>query len=455
MIYCRHCGTQQEPLKFCRHCGKPLDVPLVPGTSAPDKVATVKASAGDSDFFNSLGSLDGGLSEPAPRSAAPTPPPAKPPVHTAPVTPPPARTAPVTPPPARTAPVTPPPAAARPTAPVTPTPTAAAPAAAAAAKARVKPMRRISFGRELRLLLRQGTLILCGDKRNLLISLLFPLIAGAVTVWVAGENMFKTYEGTQSACFILVCAAIWCGLFNSIQSLVKERDNIKRDYVSGALRIESYMTSRAIIQIILCAIQSLVLTVSIPVACGVWDNTLPDNALVTGWIISDFYISLFLVMLASDAMGLMISSMVKKEELASKLAPYILIAQLLFSGVLFSIDGAFMQGLSAIMVSRWGMEALGSISNLYRINTLTYDTANGAYIMSQPCACPENAHTATCSKALLGDMQYFSHTGDHPQFFESTSEHLIIVWLIMLGFVVVSLVGADLLLHRVKKDGRD
>ena len=302
-------------------------------------------------------------------------------------------------------------------------------------------MRRISFGRELRLLLRQATLILCGDKRNLLISLLFPLIAGAVTVWVAGEDMFSTQEGTKSACFILVCAAIWCGLFNSIQSLVKERDNIKRDYVSGALRIECYMTSRAIIQIILCAIQSLVLTVSIPVACGVWDNTLPDSALVTGWIISDFYISLFLVMLASDTMGLMISSMVKKEELASKLAPYILIAQLLFSGMLFPMEG-FAEGFSAIMISRWGMEALGSISDLNGQISSMYSLGVAS----------TGGQTTPATEALL---EVYKHPEGYKDAFEADQGHLLIVWLIMLGFVVVTLVGADLLLHRVKKDGRD
>lgn len=84
-------------------------------------------------------------------------------------------------------------------------------------------MRRISVTREFGLLLRQGWRVLLGNKLNLTISLLFPFMAAAVAVWVAGKDMYNNFESTKSACFILVCAAIWGGLFNSIQVVVKER----------------------------------------------------------------------------------------------------------------------------------------------------------------------------------------------------------------------------------------
>lgn len=441
MVQCPYCGTQQENAAFCCNCGKPLETTTPTG----------------SGFFSSLGGLDD-LSAPAPApKAAPRP-----------ETPPAAPASTVTPPPAKpeshsTAPTPP---SAKPESHSTPTPPPAKPP--------VHPMRRISAGKELRLLLRQGLLILFGDKRNLLFSLLFPVIAGVFTVWIAGEYMFHNHEATKGGCFILVCAAIWCGLFNSIQSLVKERPNIKRDYVSGALRIECYMGSRTIIQVVLCAVQTLVLTISI---CGVewyWGNSLPASGLIFDWVLLDFYVSLFLVMLASDAMGLMISAMVKKEELASKLAPYILIAQLLFSGMLFEMQG-FAYSLSAIMISRWGMEALGSISGIYEQNTAMYNSLEGS-IMPNPCACPaEHAsscvnygqqmalqacecpvtqHSGMCSKGLLTELQFNTPGTGDPMPFEATNEHLVTVWLIMAAFVVVCLVGADLLLYRVKKDGR-
>lgn len=288
------------------------------------------------------------------------------------------------------------------------------------------PTRRIDSKRELKLLLRQGWLVMLGEKRNLIISLLFPVIAAAIIVWIAGENMFENYESTKSACFILVCAAIWCGLFNSIQTIVKERENIKRDYVSGALRIGCYTASRAILQCILCLVQSLVLCLAIPCVELVYGNGLPSSGVLDGPVMLEYFISIFLVMYASDAMGLMISAFVKKDELASKLAPYILIAQLLFSGVLFVMEGGA-QLLSGIMVSRWGMEALGSVSDLNDLPLRIHEEA---------------PMTVELVKHKAEDA--FAHD----------PEHLLLVWLVLLLFIAVPLLVCNISLRNVKKDTR-
>lgn len=282
--------------------------------------------------------------------------------------------------------------------------------------------KRISPLRELGLLISEGWWVLLGETRNLIISLLFPLIAAAVTVWIAGENMFLNCESTKSACFIIVCAAIWGGLFNSIQVIVKERDIVKREYVSGALRIGCYTASRAILQLILCAIQSAVLCLSFLGIKFVYGNSLPADGLVCPYVMIEYYLTVFLVMYAADTMGLMISCFVKSEQLASQLSPYILIVQLLFSGVLFAMEGAA-SSVSALMLSRWGMEALGSISDL---NALPL--------------------------RLQEEFPMIPHEVDDA--FLYTSEHLWKVWLILAVFVIVPLVVGNFALHGVKKDSR-
>ena len=286
----------------------------------------------------------------------------------------------------------------------------------------MKSAKRISPLRELQLLLGESFSILVSQTRNLIISLLFPLGAAAITVWIAGEDMFLNMESTKSAAFILVCAAIWGGLFNSIQVVVKERKNIKRDYISGALRIGCYTTSRAIVQLGLCAIQAAVLCLSFWGVELFYGNELPAEGIVFGPVMLEYYITVFLVMYAADTMGLMISCLVKSEQLASQLSPYILIVQLLFSGVLFSMEGAS-SSVSAFMLSRWGMEALGSISDL-----------NGLPLRLQE------------------EFPMIPHEADAA--FEYTSEHLLTVWLILLAFVLVPLVVGNFILHGVKKDSR-
>lgn len=264
--------------------------------------------------------------------------------------------------------------------------------------------------------------ILMGDKKNLIVSLMFPVVATIIVIWIAGENMFVHYDGTKSGSFVIVSAAIWGGLFNSIQTIVKDRKNIKRNYVAG-VRLRCYTASRAVIQFILCVIQSLILTTSYAGIVLFYGNELPEKGIIWGSPIPDFFLSILLLMYAADTMGLMISCIVKKEETANVLAPYILIVQLIFSGILFTMEGAA-EYLSYIMISRWGMEALGSIS---RLNDLQ---------LKIQMSVPNVPH-------------------DFEQQFESTQNHLLMVWGILLIFIFTFLIGGNLLLHRVSKDTRE
>lgn len=286
----------------------------------------------------------------------------------------------------------------------------------------VKSSKRISVLDETLLLLRESTLVLFGEKRNLAISLLFPLAAMGITVWVGGEDMFVTMESTKSACFILTCAAIWCGLFNSIQVIVKERLNIRRDYINGAVRLGCYMVSRGAVQMVLCLAQSAMLVLSIPLIGWAYDNPLPEEGVLLASPMLEYYLTIFLTIYASDTLGLMLSSVVRSEQMASQLSPYILIAQLLFSGVLFEMKGAA-SSVSALMISRWSMESLGNTSD---INAIPSKIAEKV---------PQ--YTAPVSEA-----------------FEHTAEHLGSTWFILLLFCVVQLIAGDLLLHRITKDGR-
>lgn len=278
---------------------------------------------------------------------------------------------------------------------------------------------RIPIYKEWMLLTKQYIIILFCDRKNLIISLAFPVIAASIQVWIAGESMFVHYDGTKSACFVLVSAAIWGGLFNSIQIIVKERVNIKRDFDSG-LRLCCYTGSRAVIQMILCAVQSLLLCCSLIGVQTKYGNNIPEAGLIFKYSFFEYYISLFLLMCASDAMGMFISCIVKKQETANVMAPYILIVQLIFSGVLFSMKG-IAEKISYIMLSRWGMEGLGCISNL-----------NGMPLKIQL--------TISSVPHETEDMYLY------------TSEHLHCVWLILAGFSIGFIFLGNLFLHGVGRD---
>lgn len=281
--------------------------------------------------------------------------------------------------------------------------------------------KRISAFREWKDFTVEYLEILFGDKKNLLISLMFPLLAAFIVVWIAGANMYVQYEGTKSGNFVIVSAAIWGGLFNSIQTVVKDRANVKRSYVAGA-RIRCYTLSRALIQFLLCVFQSAILTVSYVGVQMKYDNEIPDSGIIFGNTLVEFFVTILLLMYAADAMGLMISCIVRKEETANVMAPYILIVQLIFSGILFDMEGAA-NAVSYIMISRWGMEALGSTSNL---NDLPLRLAEQAPMLEK----------------------------EFEERFDATSEHILMVWGILLIFSIVSIILGNILLHRVSKDSK-
>lgn len=263
--------------------------------------------------------------------------------------------------------------------------------------------------------------MLLGDKKSLLVSLLFPVVAAIIVIWIAGENMFVHYDGTKSGSFVIVSAAIWGGLFNSIQTVVKDRANIKRSYIAGA-RLRCYTASRAVVQFVICAIQSAILTLSYIGISIVYDNKLPESGIIFGNTLVEFFVSILLLMYAADAMGIMISCFVRKEETANVLAPYILIVQLIFSGILFTMEG-LADYASYLMISRWGMEALGSTSNLNNMQLKIQATV------------PTVPH-------------------EFESQFESVSGHMLTVWMILFVFTVVFIFIGNLLLHRVSKDSR-
>ncbi|MCR5790330.1 MAG: ABC transporter permease [Lachnospiraceae bacterium] len=273
------------------------------------------------------------------------------------------------------------------------------------------------------ILLKEYYYIIASDKKNLFVSLLFPIAAAAIVIWVAGEKMFVSNEMTVSSCLVLASAAIWGGLFNSIQTVVKERANIKRDYVNG-IKLRSYIASRVVIQFLICAVQSAILMLSIPGIQTVHGNELPAEGLLCSSVYLEYYIDILLLMLAADMMGLMISCIVKKEETASVLSPYILIAQLIFSGALFQMKGVA-EYFSKLMISRWGMEALGSTS---RINDIPYQ--------------------------VQLDFPQLGRLYQGLEMFNAEADHLRQTWYALLGFMIIFIVVGDILLHRVSRDSR-
>lgn len=191
-------------------------------------------------------------------------------------------------------------------------------------------------------------------------ALVFAVIVSLLLALVLGDSMFVGKESTRSGFFAIVSAAIWIGIFNSIQTICREREIIKREHRTG-LHITSYVTAHVIYQGIMCAVQALIM-----VAVYGFFMEFPKEGLVTGSYYVDIYITLFLILFSSDMLGLAISSIVKSTTAAMTVMPFILIIQLIFSGSIFPITGKA-RIISDLTISKWGQRALCIESNMNEI----------------------------------------------------------------------------------------
>ena len=179
------------------------------------------------------------------------------------------------------------------------------------------------------------------------------VIAGLVSL-VVRRDFFVTMEGTLKGALALSCIAIWNGFFNSIQVVCREREIIKREHRSG-LHISSYIVSHMLYQALLCLIQT-VLTIY---TCKMMGIKFPTEGLFTSWMMLDVGITVFLISYSADMISLWISTLVHNTTTAMSIMPFILIAQLVFSGGIFQLP-AWSDGISKLMISHYGVRCIAA-----------------------------------------------------------------------------------------------
>ena len=254
--------------------------------------------------------------------------------------------------------------------------------------------------------------LVANDRQRLLLLLLqAPLLALLISL-VADGNQFEQYEMTKSLLFALSCSAFWVGMLNAIQEVCKERKILKREYMTG-LSLSGYILSKILVLGVLCLIQSLFIIVVFAIAVGV-----PDEGLFIPSVL-ELLLTTFLTAVASTAMGLFVSSLFKNADRAMTVAPILLMPQILFSGLIFKLDGAT-EIISWFAVCRWSMEGYGTTANL---NDL-----------------PQKLQ-----------LQGFPIPREAESFFDFTVPHIFQAWSILVLFTFVFLVLAGIILSRIGK----
>ena len=283
--------------------------------------------------------------------------------------------------------------------------------------------RNVSWFKQLRVLTARYMNLIKNDYSRLLLLLVQPVAIALLLFLVAQEGTFVNFDDTKSILFALSCSGIWIGLFNTIQEVCKERAILKREYM-GNLRLSGYVLSKYIVQGIICLIQATLLTT---IFLNLLEHTAKGGAIWGSHPGMEIWLTMVLTIFASASMGLIVSSLVRNADRAMAFAPFVLIVQLLFSGVLFALgDGALV--ISKITVSRWSMECLGNTADLNALPYKEIETETGE-LMKIPAK-------------------------PYEDFFVRTSEHLWHTWLILFLIMLICGVVSTIVLRNLKKDKR-
>lgn len=230
---------------------------------------------------------------------------------------------------------------------------------------------------------------------------------------VTSPDMFRSYSETKTGIFAVNCACLWVGLFNSIQSICRERAIIKREYRTG-LHISSYIAAHVLFEAIICLTEAVIILVVVLIRNH---SHLPEKGLAVS-LVTDMLFSLFLVTFASDMIAILVSSIVKDENTAMTVMPFVLVVQLVMSGAIFELND-FTQLVSYCTISRWGQFALSAIAQ---------------------------TDTAVDLQAQWSEADNTLATSD--------AGHLLLYWGLLLSFSLLYIVLSILFLKRVDKDQR-
>lgn len=217
--------------------------------------------------------------------------------------------------------------------------------------------------KQFKIFLNRDLLTKLTNKQYLLISLLeapvLAILLGFFTKYISGKagnpNAYVFLENTNLPAFIFmaVVVALFLGLSISAEEIIKDRKHLKRESFLGLSR-NSYLHSKISLLFLISAIQMITFVL------------IGNFILEIKGMTFHYWLILFTTSCFANMLGLNISSALNSVITIYILIPFILVPELLFSGVIVRYDKLhksianpeYVPVIGDIMTSRWAYEAL-------------------------------------------------------------------------------------------------
>ncbi|MCD9877744.1 ABC transporter ATP-binding protein/permease [Streptomyces guryensis] len=224
------------------------------------------------------------------------------------------------------------------------------------------PARPRSRGAQLGTLVRRYTSALGADRTFLAIMIALPFVMGAMARALAGSKL--TQETAMNALLILCVGGVLTGAANAVRELVKERTIYQRERAVGLSR-SAYLMSKVVVLGTITVLQAVVLTL---VALLGVDLNAPGGEGVLMPPLVEITVAVALLAFTAMTLGLLVSALVRKEEVTMPLLVLLAIVQVVFCGALLKLHGVpGLEQLSWLVPSRWALGAMAGTVGLARI----------------------------------------------------------------------------------------
>ena len=224
------------------------------------------------------------------------------------------------------------------------------------------PARPRSRGAQLGTLVRRYTAALVADRTFLAIMIALPFVMGAMARALAGSRL--TQETAMNALLILCVGGVLTGAANAVRELVKERTIYQRERAVGLSR-SAYLMSKVVVLGTITVLQAVVLTL---VALAGVDLNAPGGEGVLMPPLVEITVAVALLAFTAMTLGLLVSALVRKEEVTMPLLVLLAIVQVVFCGALLKLHGVpGLEQLSWLVPSRWALGAMAGTVGLARI----------------------------------------------------------------------------------------
>ncbi|MET7697679.1 FHA domain-containing protein [Streptomyces sp. NPDC005485] len=224
------------------------------------------------------------------------------------------------------------------------------------------PHKAQSWGSQLGTLVRRYAAALSADRTFLAIMIALPFVMGAMARALAGSKL--TQETAMNALLILCVGGVLTGAANAVRELVKERVIYQRERAVGLSR-SAYLMSKVVVLGSVTVLQAVVL--SLVALLGV-DLNAPGGKGVLLPPLVEITAAVALLAFTAMMLGLLVSALVRKEEVTMPLLVLLAIVQVVFCGALLKLDGVpGIEQLSWLVPSRWALGAMAGTIGLARI----------------------------------------------------------------------------------------